>query len=159
MRKTRDHSREILEALGVLRRQAPEHQELPILDHVVQDMLNRLATDGGPPVYTLTPAEARSALLRTQSVPVLRPDAQVNDQIVNTGTLVLRLRTIRPPFTEAADESGMSRRYAGLHFEDADLEGRALGRRVAALSWNKAQEYVSGSQAAKREPVHVTKRN
>ena len=49
-------------------------------------------------------------------------------------------------FTEAADESGMSRRYAGLHFEDADLEGRASGRRVAALSWNKAQEYVSGSQ-------------
>jgi hypothetical protein len=60
-------------------------------------------------------------------------------------------------FTEAADESGMSRRYAGLHFEDADLEGRALGRRVAALSWNKAQEYLSGSQTGKREPVHITK--
>ena len=60
-------------------------------------------------------------------------------------------------FTEAADESGMSRRYAGLHFEDADLEGRALGRRVAALSWNKAQEYVSGTQTAKREPVHIPK--
>ena len=60
-------------------------------------------------------------------------------------------------FTEAADESGVSRRYAGLHFEDADLEGRALGRRVAALSWNKAQEYIVGMQTAKREPVHITK--
>ena len=97
MRKTPDHSREILEAFGVLRRQTPENQELPILDHVVQDMLNRLAIDGGPPVYTLTPGEARSVLLRTQSVPVLKPNAQVNDQIVNTGTHVLRLRTIRPP--------------------------------------------------------------
>jgi hypothetical protein len=59
-------------------------------------------------------------------------------------------------FTEAADESGMSRRYAGLHFEDADLEGRALGRRVAALSWNKAQEYLSGAQT-RQAPVRVTK--
>jgi hypothetical protein len=59
-------------------------------------------------------------------------------------------------FTEAADESGMSRRYAGLHFEDADIEGRALGRRVAALSWTKAEEYVSGAQIAKQEPVHIT---
>jgi hypothetical protein len=40
-------------------------------------------------------------------------------------------------FSEVADESGMSRRYAGLHFEDADIEGRALGRRAAAISWNK----------------------
>jgi hypothetical protein len=47
-------------------------------------------------------------------------------------------------FTEAADESGMSRRYAGLHFEDADLKGRLLGRRVAALSWKKAQAYMLG---------------
>ena len=60
-------------------------------------------------------------------------------------------------FTEAADESGMSRRYAGLHFEDANLEGRALGRRVAALSWNKAQEYIAGAQIAKQQPVRITK--
>jgi hypothetical protein len=51
-------------------------------------------------------------------------------------------------FSEAADQSGMSRRYGGLHFEDADLEGRRLGRKVAALSWNKAQAYVSGTVAS-----------
>jgi hypothetical protein len=51
-------------------------------------------------------------------------------------------------FTEAADESGMSRRYGGVHFEDADLEGRLLGRRVAAVSWTKAQQYMSGSEVA-----------
>jgi hypothetical protein len=29
---------------------------------------------------------------------------------------------------------------------DADLEGRALDRRVAALSWNKARSYISGME-------------
>ena len=61
-------------------------------------------------------------------------------------------------FTEAADESGMSRRYGGVHFEDADLEGRALGRRVATLSWNKAQSYISGAETAKPAPVSVSGR-
>lgn len=60
-------------------------------------------------------------------------------------------------FTEAADESGMSRRYAGVHFEDADLEGRGLGRRVAALALNKAQWYISGIPTAKPVANHVTK--
>jgi len=35
-----------------------------ILDHVVQKMLEELAAQGGRPVYTLTPAEARNTLLR-----------------------------------------------------------------------------------------------
>ena len=60
-------------------------------------------------------------------------------------------------FTEAADESGMSRRYGGVHFEDADLEGRALGRRVAAISWAKAREYMSGSELAMPAPAHTEK--
>jgi len=57
-------------------------------------------------------------------------------------------------FTEAADESGISRRYGGVHFEDADLEGRLLGRQVATISWTKAQEYISGTEVAKRAPAH-----
>jgi hypothetical protein len=63
-----------------------------------------------------------------------------------TGDVLLSWAT----FTEAADESGMSRRYAGLHFEDADLEGRRLGRRVAALSWKKAQDYMLGTGGSNR---------
>lgn len=54
-------------------------------------------------------------------------------------------------FIEAADESGMSRRYGGIHFKDADLEGRLLGRRVAVLSWIRARAYMSGSTMAKKE--------
>jgi len=48
-------------------------------------------------------------------------------------------------FTQAADESGMSRRYGGIHFEDADVEGCLLGRRVATLSWDKAQAFISSA--------------
>lgn len=44
-----------------------------------------------------------------------------------------------PTFSAAADQAGLSRRYGGIHFRDGDLEGRALGRRVAALVWQKAQ--------------------
>ena len=49
-------------------------------------------------------------------------------------------------FTDAADEAGMSRRYGGLHFEDADVEGRLLGRRVGSLVWSEAEAYMSGTK-------------
>jgi hypothetical protein len=47
-------------------------------------------------------------------------------------------------FSEAADEAGLSRRYGGIHFESGDLEGRALGRRIGALVWEKARAYFDG---------------
>jgi hypothetical protein len=40
-------------------------------------------------------------------------------------------------FTEAADEAGISRRYGGIHFELADLVGRATGRLVARKAWTR----------------------
>jgi hypothetical protein len=48
-------------------------------------------------------------------------------------------------FSVAADEAGMSRRYGGIHFADADLAGRALGRQIGAQAWNRAQAYLSGA--------------
>ena len=47
-------------------------------------------------------------------------------------------------FSEAADEAGLSRRLGGIHFEAGDLEGRALGRRIGALVWQKARAYFDG---------------
>jgi hypothetical protein len=41
-------------------------------------------------------------------------------------------------FTDAADEAGISRRYGGIHFADADLDGRLIGRRVADLAWKRS---------------------
>ncbi len=51
-------------------------------------------------------------------------------------------------FSEAADEAGISRRYGGIHFEQGDLVGRALGRQVAAQAWDKAQSYITGIRAS-----------
>jgi hypothetical protein len=52
-----------------------------------------------------------------------------------------------PTFSIAADEAGISRRYGGIHFEQGDLESRKLGRKVGALVWEKAMEYVHGGPA------------
>jgi hypothetical protein len=47
-------------------------------------------------------------------------------------------------FKEAADQAGLSRRYGGIHFEHADLDGRAAGRLVAQQAWAKATGYFTG---------------
>jgi hypothetical protein len=52
-----------------------------------------------------------------------------------------------PTFSAAADQVGMSRRYGGIHFEAADLAGRAIGRQVGALAWARAQAHVMGGVA------------
>jgi hypothetical protein len=55
-----------------------------------------------------------------------------------------------PTFSAAADQAGLSRRYGGIHFRDGDLEGRVLGRHVAALVWRKAQRLFAGRSAPLR---------
>jgi hypothetical protein len=50
-----------------------------------------------------------------------------------------------PTFSDAADQAGMSRRYGGIHYEEDDLAGRALGRAVANEAWNKATAYIEGT--------------
>jgi len=52
-------------------------------------------------------------------------------------------------FTDAANEAGMSRRDAGIHFKASDVAGRRLGRVVADNAWQKAQSYFDGT--AKRD--------
>jgi hypothetical protein len=38
----------------------------------------------------------------------------------------------------------MSRRYGGIHFEQGDLDARAMGKPIARIAWNKAQSYIDG---------------
>jgi len=57
-----------------------------------------------------------------------------------------------PTFSAAADAAGMSRRWGGIHFQDGDLTGRALGRQVGAAVWTKATTYFDGS-AGRIRPV------
>ena len=53
-----------------------------------------------------------------------------------------------PTFDHAADQAGRSRRYGGIHFEDGDLVGRALGGMVGARAWEAAAELFAGRQPA-----------
>jgi hypothetical protein len=47
-------------------------------------------------------------------------------------------------FDDAADEAGMSRRYGGIHFRQADLESRRMGRQISERVWRKAEKYFRG---------------
>jgi len=47
-------------------------------------------------------------------------------------------------FTDAANQAGISRRYGGIHFELADLVGRATGRLVADQAWKRALTFIKG---------------
>lgn len=68
-----------------------------------------------------------------------------NSSRVESGSTPARAVTLSwPTFTAAADQAGMSRRYGGIHFEEGDLAGRVLGRRVGALVWKRAAEYWTG---------------
>ena len=49
-----------------------------------------------------------------------------------------------PTFSDAADESGVSRLYGGIHFTEGDLNGRVLGREVGAEVWEEAQSFING---------------
>ena len=52
-----------------------------------------------------------------------------------------------PTFTDAARQAGMSRRYCGIHFEDADRQGRALGRKVGRQVVERAYQLINGEPA------------
>lgn len=47
-------------------------------------------------------------------------------------------------FQEAANEAGISRRYGGIHFQDADLFARTMGTEIGAQAFELAQQYWQG---------------
>jgi hypothetical protein len=50
-----------------------------------------------------------------------------------------------PTFSDAAGQAGVSRRYGGIHFEQADLDARSTGRAAARRVWGKANAHWKGS--------------
>ena len=47
-------------------------------------------------------------------------------------------------FSEAADEAGISRLYGGIHFEQGDVNGRALGRNVGEQVFARTSFLLNG---------------
>ena len=62
-------------------------------------------------------------------------------------------------FTDAAEQAGMSRRYGGIHFKAADLEGRELGRKVGAEVWKKVAYHFGEPAASPSEAPLVLSSN
>jgi acetyl esterase len=70
----------------------------PELEPHTQQFVDSLA--GAPPIYTLSPADARSVLARAQSAPVGKPSAQIEDVAFPVGpTGSVPVRIVRPPGT------------------------------------------------------------
>src|SRR4051812_31797261 len=67
-----------------------------ILDPVIQTFVDELTAQGLPPVYTLTPDQARAGLLQMQSSSSLKSNSQISDVNVDFAGQALRLRIIRP---------------------------------------------------------------
>ncbi len=53
-----------------------------------------------------------------------------------------------PTFSYAAAQAGLSRRFGGIHFPEADLDGRFAGRVMGQIDWWKAQSYITGRTIA-----------
>jgi acetyl esterase len=70
----------------------------PTLEVHTQQFVDSLA--GAPPIYTLSPADARSVLTRAQSIPVGKPSAQIEDMTLPVGpTGTVPIRIVRPAGT------------------------------------------------------------
>jgi acetyl esterase len=67
------------------------------LEPVIRRFVATLMAAGGPPIYTLSPADARALLAGQQSVPVAKPDARIEDATFPVGPEgCVRVRIIRP---------------------------------------------------------------
>jgi len=62
-------------------------------------------------------------------------------------TPLLPVALLWPTFSAARDEAGESRRQGGIHFPDADHNGRTLGTSVGQVALAKAQTYFNGTAA------------
>ena len=72
----------------------------PVLEPVTQQFIDALAAAGGPPIYTLSPADARAVLAGAQSGPVGKPAAQIEDTSFPVGpTGSVPIRIVRPEGT------------------------------------------------------------
>lgn len=69
----------------------------PSLEPVAKDFIASLEKAGGPPLYTLSPAEARKVLESAQSGPVAKLAADIEDRTIPVGPLgKVDLRIVRP---------------------------------------------------------------
>jgi hypothetical protein len=77
------------------------------------------------------------------SVTIKKGSSRVEPELVPAKDLTLTWRTMQ----DAANQSGLSREFGGIHFSDGDLHGRTLGTQIGQAVVKKAQTYFNGTAA------------
>lgn len=125
-----------------------------VLDCKIQEFIEELAAADATPVYKETPEHGRTTLLRAQSGPVNKADADIKDWAVESSVGRLHLRTVRPV--------GVVRRAPGiLYFHgggwvlgDADTHDRLV--RELAVGTGATVVFVDYARAPEQQyPVAI----
>jgi hypothetical protein len=74
------------------------------------------------------------------SAVILKGSSKVEPGLVPAHNITLSWKT----FKEAAEQAGFSRRLGGIHFEDADIQGRIMGEKIGKLNFEVAERYIHG---------------
>jgi acetyl esterase len=125
----------------------------PTLELRTQQFIDSLA--GAPPIYTLSPADARAVLVRAQSIPVGKPSAQIEDMawpVGATGSVAIRI--VRPAGAAEVLPAVMYFHGGGWILGDRDTHDRLV--REIAVGAEAAVVFVDYSPAPEaRYPVAI----
>jgi acetyl esterase len=125
----------------------------PTLELHTQQFVDELA--GAPPIYSLSPDEARSVLVRAQSIPVGKPSAQVEDITLPVGpTGSVPIRVIRPVGAAEVLPAVMYFHGGGWVLGDRDTHDRLV--REIAIGAEAAVVFVDYARSPEaRYPVAI----
>jgi acetyl esterase len=125
----------------------------PTLELHTHQFIDSLA--GAPPIYTLSPAEARSVLTRAQSIPVGKPSAEIEDITLPVGpTGSVPIRILRPKGTAGVLPVVMYFHGGGWILGDRDTHDRLV--REIAIGVEAAVVFVDYSRAPEaRYPIAI----
>jgi acetyl esterase len=111
----------------------------PYLTPSVQSFLDALATEGGPQIYQLSPADAREALRAGQAVEVAKPAADIQDRTIPGGPHgEVSVRIVRPKGATGTLPALMYFHGGGWVLGDKDTHDRlvrelAVGTKAAVV--------------------------
>src|SRR5215471_875142 len=125
----------------------------PVLEPVTQQFVDSLA--GAPPIYALSPSDARSVLVRAQSAPVGKPSARIEDLTLPAGpTGSVAVRIFRPASAAGLLPVVVYFHGGGWILGDRDTHDRLV--REIAVGVQAAVVFVDYSRAPEaRYPVAI----
>ena len=101
--------------------------ELPSVEPGTQKFLDRLAAQGGPPIYTLSPKDARAVLSGAQAMKVAKLPVEIAVRTIPVGpTGKTRIRIVRPTEVQGLLPAVMFFHGGGWVLGDMDTHDRLL---------------------------------